>query len=54
MSKRDYLNLLMTCSPYYLWSSYSNPSKYWRPIHAALHLVALRRMGYTRNNPPTF
>ncbi len=44
MTKRAYLALLLRQSPDWIRGSMRNPSQSMRPIHIALHAIALRRL----------
>ena len=41
--KRRYLDLLARMPSDYIWSCLIYPAPYMRPIHCALHRIALRR-----------
>lgn len=45
MTKRQYLAGLMTMPASWIRASMADPSPYMRPIHIALHAIALRRIG---------
>ena len=45
MRKQTYLATLMHQSPDWIRASMRNPSPSMRPIHIALHAIALRRLG---------
>jgi len=45
MRKQTYLAILMCQSPNWIRASMRNPSPSMRPIHVALHAIALRRLG---------
>ena len=45
MRKQTYLTILMRQSPDWIIGSMRNPSPSMRPIHVALHAIALRRLG---------
>ena len=45
MRKQTYLAILVRQSPDWIRASMCNPSQSMRPIHVALHAIALRRLG---------
>jgi hypothetical protein len=45
MRKQTYLAILMCQSPDWIIGSMRNPSPSMRPVHVALHAIALRRLG---------
>jgi len=45
MNNREYLALINKESTEWIRASMGSPSKYMRPIHIALHAIALRRRG---------